>query len=70
MISKLPYEKNSQENSQIMFQVCVLNQKVQGKELTLCSWIFFNAMIRNIKTNNILNIIEIPKSMEPNKYTH
>jgi len=37
MISKLPYEKNSQENSQIMFQVCVLNQKVQGKELTLCS---------------------------------
>ncbi len=24
-------------------------------------------MIRNIKTNNIFNIIEIPKSMEPNK---
>jgi hypothetical protein len=37
MTSKLPYEKNSEENSQIMFQICVFNQKVQGKEPTLCS---------------------------------
>jgi hypothetical protein len=29
--------------------------------------LFINVMIRNIKTNNILDIIEIPKSMEPNK---
>ncbi len=27
-------------------------------------------MTRNIKTHNILNIIEISKSMEPNKYIH
>ncbi len=32
--------------------------------------LFLNAMIRNIKTNNIIDIIEIPKSMEPNKFTH
>jgi hypothetical protein len=31
MTSKLPYDKNSQENFQIMFQICVPNQKVQGK---------------------------------------
>jgi hypothetical protein len=31
MASKLPYEKNTQENSQIMFQIWVLDQKVQGK---------------------------------------
>jgi len=29
-----------------------------------------NAMIRNIKIHNILDIIEISKSMEPNKCTH
>jgi hypothetical protein len=29
-----------------------------------------NAMIRNIKIHNILNIIENSKSMEPNKCTH
>jgi hypothetical protein len=27
----------SQENSQIMFQICVHDQKVQKKELILCS---------------------------------
>jgi hypothetical protein len=30
MASKLPYEKHTQKNSQIMFQICVLDQKVQG----------------------------------------
>ncbi len=29
-----------------------------------------NAMIRNIKIHNIFYIIEISKSMEPNKCTH
>jgi len=28
---------------------------------------FLNAMIRNIKIHNIVDIIEISKSMEPNK---
>jgi len=29
--------------------------------------LFLNAMIRNIKIHNILDIMEISKSMEPNK---
>ncbi len=32
MTSKLPQKKNSQKNSQIMFQTCVLDQKVQRKK--------------------------------------
>jgi hypothetical protein len=31
--------------------------------------LFLNAMIRKIKIHNIINIIEILKSMEPNKCT-
>jgi hypothetical protein len=29
---------------------------------------FLNAMIRNVKIHNIIDIIEISKSMEPNTY--
>jgi len=36
-IFKLPYEKNSQGNYQIMFQICVLDKKFQGKKPTLYS---------------------------------
>jgi hypothetical protein len=54
-----------------MFQICVHNQKVQGKEPMLHFWNFFgNAMIMNIKIHNVIDIIEISKSMEPNKYIH
>jgi len=54
-----------------MFQICVPNQKIQGKVaiVTLLNF-FLNAMIRNIKIHNILYIIGISKSMEPNKCTH
>jgi hypothetical protein len=54
-----------------MFQICVPNQKIQGKVaiVTLLNF-FLNAMIRNIKIHNILDIIGISKSMEPNKCTH
>jgi hypothetical protein len=37
MTSKLPQENNSQENSQIMFQTCVLDQKIQRKKPMLHS---------------------------------
>jgi hypothetical protein len=54
-----------------MFQICVLDHKVQGKKPMLLSWnVFLNAMIKNIKIHNILDIIEISKSMEPNKCIH
>jgi len=51
-----------------MFQICVPNQKVQGKKLNIMLLkLFLNAMIRKIKIHNILDIIEISKSMELNK---
>jgi hypothetical protein len=51
-----------------MFQICVPDQKVQGKKpnITFLNC-FLNAMIRNIKIHNIFYIIEISKSMELNK---
>jgi hypothetical protein len=51
-----------------MFQIFVPNQKVQGKKFSIMFLkLFLNAMIRKIKIQNILNIIESSKSMEPNK---
>jgi hypothetical protein len=47
-----------------MFQICVHDQKVQGKKIGVMFLNFFlNAMIRNIKIHNIFDIIEISKSM-------
>jgi hypothetical protein len=52
-----------------MFQICVPDQKVQRKKTsTTFLKLFLNAMIRNIKINNILDIIEISKSMESNEF--
>ncbi len=42
MASKLPEEKYSQEISQIMFQICILDNKIQGKEPMLHSWNIFS----------------------------
>jgi len=60
-------QENSQENSQIMFQICVFNQKVQRNETLK---FFINATTKNIKIQNIFDIIEISKSMEPNQCTY
>jgi len=54
-----------------MFQIYILNEKVQKKETTITFLkLFLNAMIRNIKIHNILNIIKNLKFLKPNKYTH
>jgi hypothetical protein len=50
-------------------KICVLDQKVKGTNNTFLK-LFLNEMIRNIKIHNILNIIDISKSIEPNKCTH
>jgi hypothetical protein len=50
-----------------MFQICVLNRKVQRKKKVIFLKLFLNEMIMNIKIQNILDIIEISKYMEPNK---
>jgi hypothetical protein len=51
MTFKLPSRKKKfQENFQIMFQICVPNQKAQVKVAIVTFLIFFiNAMIRNIE---------------------
>jgi hypothetical protein len=54
-----------------MFEICVLNQNIQGKvDIVTFMKLFLNAMIKNIKIQNILDIIEISKSMEPKKCNH
>jgi hypothetical protein len=71
MISKLPYEKNSQENFKFMFQICVLDFKSSRKGTnTTFLKCFLNAMITNIKIHNILDIIEISKYVELDKCVH
>jgi hypothetical protein len=48
-----------------------LTKKVQGKvDIITILKLFLNAMIKNIKIKNILDIIGISKSMEPNKCNH
>jgi hypothetical protein len=50
-----------------MFQICVIDQKFQRKKIGVTSFKFFLiAMIRNIKMH-FFYIIEISKSMVPNK---
>ncbi len=53
-----------------MFEFCVPNKKSsrKGTNVTFLK-LFLNAMIRNIKINNITDIIENSKPMEPNKCT-
>jgi hypothetical protein len=53
-----------------MFQIYVHNQKVQEKKKTTFLKLFLNLMIRNIKIHNVLDIIDISKSMELNKCSH
>jgi len=51
-----------------VFQICVPNQKVPRKKIRITFLkLFLNTMIKNIKIQNIFNMIEISKSMELNK---
>ncbi len=54
-----------------MFQICVFNSKSSRKKTSVTFLkLFLNALFRNIKIYNILDIIEISKSMKLNKFTH
>jgi phosphoribosylformylglycinamidine (FGAM) synthase PurS component len=49
-----------------MFQICVLEPKSSKEKINIMfSKLFQNAVIKNIKIHNILDIIEISKNMEP-----
>jgi len=48
-----------------MFQICVHDQKVQGKKTNIMFLkLFLNQMIKNLIIQNIIDIIEISKSNE------
>ncbi len=44
-----------------------MNKKFKEKKNVTFLKLFLNAMIRNIKIHNNIDIIKISKSMEPNK---
>jgi hypothetical protein len=47
-----------------MFQTCVLDQKVQGKKHSYILEFFLNVVNRNIKLQNILDIINVSKFIQ------
>jgi len=47
-----------------------MTKKFKEKTSVTFLKLFLNAMIRKIKIHNILDIIKISKSMEPNKCIH
>jgi hypothetical protein len=54
-----------------MFQIYVINQKVQGMEVALHYYFFFKMkLLGRLKIENILDIIEIKKKLDLNKCTH
>jgi hypothetical protein len=56
MTSKLPLGKNSQKNDQIMFQICVHDQKVQGMTFQKR---FLNAKLGTSKYTIFLILLKI-----------
>ncbi len=68
MNSKLPYEKIHNFFLKSYSKFVFLTKKFKGKTSVMFLKLFLNAMIGNIKIHNILHIMEISKSMEPNKF--
>ncbi len=67
MTSKLPQKKNYKKNHKSYSKFVFLTKKLKEKTKIPFLKFFLNTMIKNIKIQNIINIIEISKSMEPNK---
>ncbi len=66
MISQLTLGENSQFKKKIMFQICVPNQKVQGKKPRLHSWNFFKMQwlrhqneCKQDKVNNLITLSKL-----------
>ncbi len=53
-----------------MFKFMFMTRNFKGKKSCYFLQTFFKCMFRNIKMKNILDIIAISKSMEPNKCIH
>jgi hypothetical protein len=63
-------KKIPKKNFKLCFKFVLLTNKLKEKNNVTFLKLFLDAMIRNIKIHNIPNIIEISKSMEPNKCNH
>jgi hypothetical protein len=71
MSSKVPLKTYFFIRNQSMFQTCVLDQNVQAMTNTLHFLkLFLNVMIKNIKIQNIFDIIKVSKSIQAIKYIH
>jgi hypothetical protein len=53
-----------------MFQICVLDQKLNERKQCYIPKTFSNAMIRKIKIKNMFDIIKVSKSIQPEKCIH
>jgi hypothetical protein len=69
MNSNLPL-KNHKKILKSCFKFVFLTRKSKEKTNIIFLKLFINAMIKNIKIHNILDIIGFSKSMEPNKCIH
>ncbi len=67
MTSKLPQKKNHKKFHKSYSKFVFLTKKLKEKTKIPFLKFFLNTMIKNIKIQNIINIIEISKSMKPNK---
>jgi hypothetical protein len=67
MNSKYLKKKNHKRIRKSWVKFVFLTKKFKEKNKCYVFETFLNAMIRNIKIHNILDIIKISKSMEPNE---
>jgi hypothetical protein len=70
MTSKISSFLNHKKNFKSCLNVCSRQKSSRKKTNITFLKHFLNAMIKNIKIHNILDIIEISNSIEPSKHIH
>ncbi len=71
MTSKLCLKKNSQEKFQIMFQICVIGQKIQEKNQRYIPETFFKCNdYEHQNTQYSWNYWKFSKALKSNKFIH
>jgi hypothetical protein len=70
MTSKLHFKKFLKKFSNHVSNLCSWPKSSKKGTSVIFLKLFLNAMIKNIKIHNILDIIQISKYIEPNKFTN
>jgi hypothetical protein len=70
MTSKLTFFLVPKKTLKSYFKFVFLTKQLKEKYQHTLLKLFLNAIIKNIKLNNIFDIIEVSKSMKTNKYNH